>query len=321
MLQTSNSALIGHTGFVGSTLLRERAFSDTYNSQNIAAIAGREFDAVICAGAPANMWMANQNPANDEANLLAISSILSSVKAKRFILISTIAVFDDLAAGYDEFHARYEIGQAYGRNRRAFEEKLQEHFPNIHILRLPALFGKGLKKNFIFDILNPVPSFLNKERFSQLKSKVGQSLSNSLDKLYAFDSTLGMMALNRPMLDGYAEKANLEQAIVMAGLESSRFTNSQSWFQYYDLSRLADDIDLVISKELEVVNICSEPIAASDIHIELTGEKFENSAPKIVMEDIHSIHAESFNNNGPYLFDRADTLRRLKQFHAAESNK
>ena len=35
------SALIGYTGFVGSNLLRQRAFDATFNSKNIEQISGR----------------------------------------------------------------------------------------------------------------------------------------------------------------------------------------------------------------------------------------------------------------------------------------
>ena len=62
-------ALIGYTGFVGSNLLRQRAFDATYNSKNIGDIAGREFELLVCAGAPAAKWLANSKPDEDAANL------------------------------------------------------------------------------------------------------------------------------------------------------------------------------------------------------------------------------------------------------------
>lgn len=47
------SALIGSTGFVGSTLLSQREFDFCYHSTDIADIDNKEFDLVICAAAPA----------------------------------------------------------------------------------------------------------------------------------------------------------------------------------------------------------------------------------------------------------------------------
>ncbi len=43
------TALIGHTGFVGSNLLAEHPFDELYRSTNIETIAGERFDLVVCA--------------------------------------------------------------------------------------------------------------------------------------------------------------------------------------------------------------------------------------------------------------------------------
>ena len=42
----------------------------------------------------------------------------------------------------------------YGRNRYYVEKFVNSHFANCTIIRLPSLFGKGLKKNFIYDLLH-----------------------------------------------------------------------------------------------------------------------------------------------------------------------
>lgn len=46
-------ALIGFSGFVGSTLVKQTRFSDFYRSTNIQEIDNKEFDTIVCAGAPA----------------------------------------------------------------------------------------------------------------------------------------------------------------------------------------------------------------------------------------------------------------------------
>ncbi len=321
MILDAPTALVGHTGFVGSTLLRTRTFTDLYNSRTIASIAGRAFDVLVCAGAPASMWAANRDPAGDEANLKALGDTLSTVKAKHLVLISTIAVLDDPAAGYDERHASYEVEKAYGRNRRAFEERLRAVFPTMHTVRLPALFGAGLKKNFVFDVINPVPSFLPPERFAVLKEAVGDTMADALAELYRFDTGLNMMALNRSALALSPAKEELTEAVAAAGMQATQFTNSQSEYQYYDMSRLAEDIDRVIENDLDVVNICSEPIAARDIHVELTGVPFDNDRSPLVREDMRTVHADMFGGTGHYLYDRADTLARLKRFYRAETGR
>ena len=62
-------ALIGHTGFVGGNLRAQTDFTDFYNSKNIDSIAGRSFELVVCAGAPAAKWIANREPEQDRAAL------------------------------------------------------------------------------------------------------------------------------------------------------------------------------------------------------------------------------------------------------------
>ncbi|WP_240726031.1 MULTISPECIES: hypothetical protein [unclassified Escherichia] len=58
-------ALIGYSGFVGTTLLRQRRFDALYRSTNIDEIFGKTFDTVVCAAAPAQKWLANKDPADD----------------------------------------------------------------------------------------------------------------------------------------------------------------------------------------------------------------------------------------------------------------
>ena len=163
-----SDALIGYTGFVGSTLARLRTFSDVYNSTNIDSIAGKEFKEIVCAGVPAVKWIANKEPERDLASIAKLLSALRQCKAERFTLISTIDVYPDPSGGADENADLASLNNhAYGRHRLMVEEAVTEHFANVVIARLPALFGKGLKKNIVFDFLtgnetrkiNPASSF------------------------------------------------------------------------------------------------------------------------------------------------------------------
>ena len=56
------SALLGFSGFVGQTLLKQTQFNWKYNSKNIESIRGETFDTIVCAAAPAQKWIANKNP-------------------------------------------------------------------------------------------------------------------------------------------------------------------------------------------------------------------------------------------------------------------
>ena len=83
-----NTALIGFSGFVGSTLLKQATFESLYRSRNISDIDGLTFNTVVCAGAPAQKWMANQDPEADRQKIDGLIAHLKTIQCKTFILIS-----------------------------------------------------------------------------------------------------------------------------------------------------------------------------------------------------------------------------------------
>lgn len=148
------NALIGFSGFVGSTLLKQTPFESLYRSTNIGEIEGKSFDTVVCAGAPAQKWIANREPEADRQKIEALITHLKSMTCKTFVLISTVDVFKN-PKGVDESTTIDEEGlHAYGSNRRLLEKFVESHFSNYLIVRLPGLVGPGLRKNVIFDFLN-----------------------------------------------------------------------------------------------------------------------------------------------------------------------
>jgi nucleoside-diphosphate-sugar epimerase len=147
------NALIGHTGFVGGNLASQRGFDRFYRSTDIERIAGETFDLVVCSGAPAAKWKAIQNPDADRSCLDRLWTNLEQVNAAKVVLISTVDVYArpiavDEDSDVDEAHAT-----AYGRHRRALERRIADRFDAL-IVRLPGLFGPGLKKNVIHDFLH-----------------------------------------------------------------------------------------------------------------------------------------------------------------------
>ena len=150
----NNNALIGYSGFVGSTLLKQASFKHLYRSTNIEQIQNNVFDTVVCAGAPAQKWLANKEPQTDKAILDTLMGHLSTIECKKFILISTVDVFSD-PTNVDELTPVDATNlHAYGLHRRQLEKFVEDNFDDYLIVRLPGLVGPGLKKNVIFDFLN-----------------------------------------------------------------------------------------------------------------------------------------------------------------------
>ena len=150
------SALIGITGFVGGNLQQQMAFDAGFHSRNIETLAGGRYALIVCAGAPAEKWRANQAPEADQASLARLTRALAQVQADRVVLISTIDVYPSPVAVDEATPVDAEGGQPYGRHRLALERFVQQRFATT-VLRLPGLYGPGIKKNVIFDLLHGRP--------------------------------------------------------------------------------------------------------------------------------------------------------------------
>lgn len=187
---TSDDALIGHTGFVGSNLRRQRDFAHLFNSSTIGEIDGRHFDDVVCAGVSAVKWWANQNPEEDRDRIERLMRRLEKIRARNFTLISTIDVYAAPLRVSEQDAPVLEGLHAYGRNRAMLERFVAERFPAHQIIRLPALFGIGLKKNAIYDlmhdnriaVINPASSF-QWYPLDRLAADLGVARSRSLSLL------------------------------------------------------------------------------------------------------------------------------------------
>ncbi|MDO8812772.1 MAG: hypothetical protein Q7J38_12200 [Gallionella sp.] len=148
------NALIGYSGFVGSTLLKQHMFEQHFRSTNINEIDHKEFDLVVCAAAPAQKWMANREPEADLRKIESLIDHLKTITSKMFVLVSTVDVFKN-PIGIDEDTFVDEAGlHAYGLHRRLLEKFVESQFAGHLIARLPGLVGPGLRKNVIFDFLN-----------------------------------------------------------------------------------------------------------------------------------------------------------------------
>lgn len=149
-----NDGLIGYSGFVGSTLRRQTGFTGLFRSTNIATIDGQAFDTLVCAGAPAQKWLANRDPDADRRGLDDLMVHLGRVRCSRLVLVSTVDVFAHPVAVDEDSPVDTTSLHAYGRHRRDLERFVEDRFPDHLIVRLPGLVGPGLRKNVIFDFLN-----------------------------------------------------------------------------------------------------------------------------------------------------------------------
>lgn len=308
-------ALIGYTGFVGGCLREQRNFDQYVNRSNIDAFAGTAFDTVVCAAAPGSMFEANRDPERDELHIRSLIDQLSRIRAKRFVLISSIAVLENFRASSED-EARYENQLAYGRNRRALEIAIANCFSDTLIVRLPALFGTGLKKNFLFDILNPVPSMLPSARLAALTSSLEAQDAELIDHLYQYDVPLNLMVLDRAGLQASGRCSAIEAVVEAAGFAASGFTNPDSEFQFYNMARLWGDIERGLEKNLPILHIAPPPLSAASVYAAVNGTPMPRHTARLHQEDMRTAHAALWNHEGAYITTPDSLLAELTGFIA-----
>jgi hypothetical protein len=312
------TGLIGHSGFVGGALLRQARFAACFNSATIAAIAGQSFGTLVCAAAPGSMFEANRAQTRDAAQIDALIARLSGVRAERFVLISSIAVLADFAGGDDEATQAFQQILAYGRHRRALEAFVERHFANSLIIRLPALFGEGLRKNFLFDLMNPVPSLLTEAKRDALMDGLDPALAAWAGGLYSPDAVTGLLKLDRAALNADRRRSALEDAVAALGASATQFHHPDTTYQYYPIDRLWQDIGIALDAGLSHLHLVAEPLTAAAIHARLIGRPMPETSARLHREDMRTRHAALWGAEGPYQFSAAATLDRLADFFASE---
>lgn len=275
MNNNSLNALIGYTGFVGSNLIHNNfdIFKtwDLYRSSNISNIKNKEYNIVICAGVPANKWYANENCFEDLDNINCLLNNLREVKhINTLIVISTIDVYDFKNIKEHEFFDEQSTicfsNEAYGKNRLYFEVKCRvlNNVSDVKIIRLPALYGFGLKKNFLYDILHLVPNVLTESAYNSILNDIRNSNTVvNFENVFIDSYNKSSVDLNYHLNSNYSNL--LESILESVGRTSLQFTNPNSEFQFFNLNNLMNIIKFVLVNNIPLYNIATEPIKAKDI--------------------------------------------------------
>jgi sugar phosphate isomerase/epimerase len=188
--------LIGHTGFIGSNLKDKMFFTDYYNSINISEIKNKKYDEVYCCGLPGSKWIANKYPDDDNNKIAILLTYIKTIKCNKFILISTIDVYDNKDNTNENTKININMLDIYGKNRIIFEKEIIKIFNNYSIFRLGALYGKYLKKNIIFDLLNQNRiNHINPNSYFQW-----YNVSNILNDIYLYKNHKIINLFSKPVL-------------------------------------------------------------------------------------------------------------------------
>ncbi len=307
--------LIGYTGFVGGNLNAQTSFDKVYNSKNIAEIQNNEFDLLVCAGVSAVKWLANKEPEKDLRNIKNLMQHLKTVKVKKIVLISTIDIYDTPQNVDENVIPNDQYQDAYGKNRYFFEKWIAETFDDYLIVRLPALFGKGLKKNFIYDVLTLIPSMITTEKWLSIVSELDNNDLEILKKAYEVDSN-GNYTFNKNTRDTEVIKSIMKKI----NFTSLVFTDADSEFPFYYLDNLWKDINIALSNEIRTLNLAVEPISCRDVAKVVFDFEFHNKMDNRnpLKYDMRSIHDKVFGGHAGYMYNREVVLNQIKTFVQVE---
>lgn len=297
--------LVGNTGFVGGNLLLSHTFNNSCHSTDIGKYFGFNPDICIYAGIPASMILANTHPEEDYKIMINARTNIRQINPRNLVLISTIAVYDDSRLKDEDAFIDINALSTYGKNRLYLENWVKEDYENVLIIRLPALYGKGLKKNFLYDLHTYTPYMLKVDKYEELSKE-----SELVSKGYSFSSN-GFYVINHNVDEQLLKKFFMDNAF-----NALSFTDSRSKFQFYSLKRLWKDIQIGLSNNLSKMNLCTPPLSALDVYEIVTGNRDWKNELSISPYDydMRTKYNDLFNNKEGYTCTIDEEMKDIYKF-------
>ena len=298
-------ALVGYTGFVGSNICYSHKFDAVYNSKNITDAFNTSPDLLVFSGLRAEKYLAGEFPEKDLELIKQAEKNIERIRPKKIVLISTIDVFKEPVNVDERTPINIDGIHPYGLHRFYLEKWVTENFSDSLIIRLPGLFGRNIKKNFIYDMINIIPFMLNQVKFNELSSK-----DPVIRKYYKLqDNGFYKLIVNEE------ERASLKDRFINLGFTALNFTDSRSRYQFYDLRRVWNDIDKALQNDIKIFHPATEPVSAEELIRYVRGERFVNELNGTPANyDFKTIYNSVFGGSNGYISSKDEILRKIASF-------
>jgi hypothetical protein len=299
-------SLVGYTGFVGSNIADKANFDALFNSKNISDAFGTNPDLLVFAGIRAEKYLANNDPKKDMEIVLNAFDNIKKINPKKIVLISTIDVYKNPIDVDEDSIVDVNGLQAYGYHRFYLENMIRQLGIEALIVRLPGLFGKNIKKNFIYDIIHIIPSMLSTEKYEELIARDGliESYYSKLDNGFYKCKELTS-----------EERIKLKEYFSNIGFSALNFTDSRAQYQFYNLEYLWGHINIALDHKLSLLNLATEPIFISELYEYLTGKVFVNEiSENIPRYDFKTKHASLFGGINGYILNKVSVMNDIRNF-------
>jgi nucleoside-diphosphate-sugar epimerase len=205
MMSKKTVAVIGAGGFVGKSLCD--AFEKDASVElvrvernNYESLKNGQYDIVINSAMPSKRFWAEQNPAQDfQETIQKTADLIYGWKYQKFIQISSVS-------------ARMQRDTVYGRHKAAAENLCNS---KMLVIRLTSMYGEGLSKGALIDILNRRKVYLNGEsRYSFTPIEfVGAWLVRNLERTGIVEVGAGNSVTLQEIADVVQEKIQFEGAL------------------------------------------------------------------------------------------------------------
>ena len=304
---------MGYTGFVGQNLHLKGQYDGLFNSKNISDAYGSRPDLLVYAGVSGTKYLANHEPEKDLAAKVEALENIRRIGPRRLVLISSIDVYRDPVMVDEDVVSDTENMQPYGLTRFKLEQWVRNEFPEALFVRLPGIYGAGLKKNFVYDLIHLVPPMLADHKLLELVS-----LDPFIGAFYQ-DQGNGYWKVECPQKTDYSE---LRQHFEDIGFNALHFTDSRGIYQYYPLAKLQWHLEMALAANLKIVNIATEPFTISQMVKYIDGCAFENLLDKpIIHYDVRTKHNGVFGGCGGYIMKKEEVLTDLMAYVGTEREK
>lgn len=305
--------LVGYTGFVGSNIYAMHKFDGLYDSKNVNEAFGKNPDLLVYSGVPAQKFLANKEPEKDFEIIKNAINNIKQINPKEIVLISTIDVYKNPVDVDEETIIDTKDLQPYGYNRYYLEKWVKDNIENHLIVHLPGLYGKNIKKNFIYDLINVIPSMLVESKYEELKQK-----DNTIEKYYEKQDN-GFYKVKKLKDE---EKKILKMYFNNIGFSALNFTDSRGKYQFYNLKYLWKHIEIARKNNLEVLNLATEPVKISEIYKYIKNEEFKNEilVDNVPNYDFKTKSARLFGGKEGYIFDKEFILKDIYEFVKTSEN-
>lgn len=298
--------LVGFSGFVGSNIASQFTFDGLFNSKNIREAYYSKPDLLVYSGLKAEKFLANKFPQNDYEDSISAIENIEKINPIRIVLISTIDVYHKYIDVDEDTKINKDQLEPYGFHRLLVEEWVEHHFSNSLIVRLPALFGKNLKKNFIYDMINIIPTFLSEEKYLYLIQKdhrITHFYFKNTEKLYKCREITGL------------EKEMLISIFSGLDFNALNFTDSRASYQFYNLAYIWKHITVALSEGIKKINLAVEPIRVDQLYEFIYKKEFKNEfSINPISYCFRTKFDKKFKGSQGFIFDKSLVLEDIKEF-------